>query len=698
VAVVLAVTVMLGARPARAGDGGAADAGTVEVGEGDAGAGDAVGEALPEAPKARLEVGVGARAPAPAPEAVIDVVVTGTRTPERWQRATVKTDVVTRKEAERRGATNVAEALATQPGVQVNPGAYGYLGGVSPIQIQGFDLGRVLILADGEPVIGDVGGAIDLSTIPIADIERIEIVTGPTSSLYGSSALGGVVNIISAPPRARGGSGRARLEARNHRGAVLEAVAAQRGARAFGALDFAFSRRDGIAERDGAPDLRVPATARAAAGLRAGAALGEHVDVQVRGRWLYQQQDGVESQTYPGLGTYITDAQGRATRFALQALGTARWGGSTLRLSLARQWVDRTGATAPRESPLGETQRTAQAMTSAEATATVADGARTWVAGARVELQDARQEVVTMRDEGGAVVTTVAQELAPRDLSAAAAYGQLQWRLGPLTVLPGMRGEHHGSFGGVVAPRLAASVRLGDAVMLRAAAGRGFRAPSAKELGFDFDHSMYGYRVLGNPDLGPERSWGANGDVAWTPAPTFTARAGGFANWVQDLIDIDLAGGVTSGTVVTYAYRNVARVRTAGAQAGATARPWPWLRADLTYDYLWTRDVVAGTPLPGRPANTLTASLQAELPARLDVTVRARFVGDAYVDADTRSPGYETIDLRVARPVTETVSAYAGVLNALDVHQDPGRVGDLRPPLGRVIYAGVRGALPGEGP
>ena len=91
------------------------------------------------------------------------VVVTGTRTPERVSRMTVKTDVVTREEAERRGAANVVDALASQPGLQVNPGSYGYLGGVSALQIQGFDRDRVLILEDGERVVGDVGGAVDLA-------------------------------------------------------------------------------------------------------------------------------------------------------------------------------------------------------------------------------------------------------------------------------------------------------------------------------------------------------------------------------------------------------------------------------------------------------------------------------------------------------------------------------------------------------
>src|SRR5579864_8628488 len=88
--------------------------------------------------------------PARADDDSDTVVVTGTRTPERSQRATVKTDVITRDEADRRGAATVADALATQPGLVVNPGSYGFLGGVSALQIQGFDRDRVLILEDGE--------------------------------------------------------------------------------------------------------------------------------------------------------------------------------------------------------------------------------------------------------------------------------------------------------------------------------------------------------------------------------------------------------------------------------------------------------------------------------------------------------------------------------------------------------------------
>ena len=132
----------------------------------------------------------------------IDVVVTGTRTAEDAHRAPVRVDVVTRAEAERRGATNVGEALAYGLGTQVNPSAYGALGRPSAVQIGGLDRDRVLVLEDGERAVGDRGGAIDLAQISLADVARIEVVQGPASSLYGSSAIGGVVNVITEIGRA----------------------------------------------------------------------------------------------------------------------------------------------------------------------------------------------------------------------------------------------------------------------------------------------------------------------------------------------------------------------------------------------------------------------------------------------------------------------------------------------------------------
>ncbi|MBX3204513.1 MAG: TonB-dependent receptor [Labilithrix sp.] len=626
------------------------------------------------------------------------VVVTGTRTPERSQRATVKTDIVTRDEAERRGATNVAEALATQPGVRVDPGAYGYLGGVGAIQIQGFDLQRVLILEDGEPVVGDVGGAIDLSAIPIGDVERIEIVTGPTSSLYGSSAIGGVVNVITAPPRRAGPSGRLRTEGRSHRGLLAQGNGSFRNERAWFGLDTNVFRQDGIARTPGLPDLQIPETSRFMLGARGGTSLAKGVDLRVRARWFRDRLDGLSSRVAPGIGRYLVDQPNHTDRYTLHVIENIDLGkGSRLRLTMGRQWIDNTTAQNQQRSPVGERHDRYHRMQSFEAVDTIADGARTWVVGGRVEVETFTQTVTKTESLSSGLTTRTEDEVAPQTLGRAALYGQLQWKLGEtFTVLPGVRAETHTRYGGAVTPRFATSYQPAKEVQVRASVGRGFRAPTAKELGFVFDHSALGYRVLGNADLRPETSWGLNGDVTWQPTSAYTLRAGTFMNWVDELIDIDLAGGAANGAVVDYRYKNFGAARTMGAQLSAAARLGDRLRADVSYDYLWTRDDVNDRPLGGRPPHTVTAALRATLLWKVEASARWRASTDAFVDAETRSPGYQTIDLRLGRELWPRSQGYVGVLNVTDVHQEPARLGDLRPPLGRVFYVGVRAEFPSE--
>jgi outer membrane receptor for ferrienterochelin and colicins len=262
--------------------------------------------------------------------------------------------------------------------------------------------------------------------------------------------------------------------------------------------------------------------------------------------------------------------------------------------------------------------------------------------------------------------------------------------------MPGLRGEMHLRYGGVVAPRLAAAYRPTDGVTVRVSGGRGFRAPSAKEIGFSFDHSYLGYRVAGNPDLLPETSWGLNGDVTLAPTRKVTLRAGAFVNWVEDLIDIDVEPISSSAGVDTYAYRNVAEARTAGAELQTVVRAAAWLRTEVGYAYLWTRDDTNERPLEGRPPHTVQAAVRADLPWSLELTARYRVVTDAFLDEGSRAPGFQTIDARLARPLWPSSQAYVGARNLLDVHKDPARVGDQRPIEGRVFYFGVVAELPLE--
>lgn len=632
-------------------------------------------------------------APAAAPTA--EVVVTGTRTPESSQRATVRTDVVTKEEAERRGARNVGEALAGEPSLEVNPQAYGYLGAPSGVQMQGLDGDRVLVLEDGERIIGDTGGVIDLAELPLTDVERIEYVVGPTSSLYGTNALGGVVNIVTAPPRHEGPSVRGRLEGRTSGDALAELGAAYRNARDWVALSGSFGYR-GAHELGEGPELLVPSGTQAGAGLRAGTRLSRRIELRLKARYLRDRSDGVTTEAVPGLRTFVIDLPEVNDRLTLRANETLELGrGSRLDFSFGQSFFAGRSERDRRDSLVDQTRRRRATLSSFESVATLADGERrTWVLGVRTESERFSERVERQVVVGNGLEPRSADEVSPTMLSSAAGFAQLGWTVAEaFSVMPGVRAELHDRYGSVLAPRLAAAVRPGEAWTFRAAAGRGFRAPSAKEYGFVFDHSVIGYRVLGNPELVPETSWGVTSDVTFRPSPRLRVRVGGFGNWVRHLIAFEPAPVQVDPNVTDYRYVNVDQARTAGADATVRVEPVERLSLNAGYAFLFTRDDTTGEPLPNRPPHTMTLSALARLPAGLEATVRFRYVTTTDVEADVVTPGYGLLDARVGYSPLESLQLYAGGVNLLDVKRDPGRVGDARPTLGMAIYAGVRGEL-----
>ncbi len=120
------------------------------------------------------------------------VVVTATRTEKHLKDAPVLTRVITSRQIEEAGLENVQEVLETElPGIE-----FQYHGASKDISIQGLDAKNVLILIDGERLAGETRGNVDYARLNTTDIERIEIVKGASSALYGSGAMGAVINII----------------------------------------------------------------------------------------------------------------------------------------------------------------------------------------------------------------------------------------------------------------------------------------------------------------------------------------------------------------------------------------------------------------------------------------------------------------------------------------------------------------------
>lgn len=634
----------------------------------------------------------------PTQGATIEVVVTGTKTVETAARSPVRVEVVTRDEAMRRGATNVGEALAGELGLEVNPAAYGSIGSPSAAQVGGLDRERVLVLVDGERVAGDVGGAVDLSELSLAGVERLEVVRGPTSALYGSSAIGGVINIVSGPPEIEGWSGRARLEGRHRWGGIASAEAAYRKDDTWIAAEASFYGSEGVSLHP--PDRALPDTYRLSVGLRGGVRLGRQSEADASLRYGREAGMGLDAQEVPGLGTFLVDLPDVTDRFSARLRDRLILSkGNELRLSVAKQWFWNRTANDRRDSPIDDQRDRFHTMHSIEIVGSFLEGERiSLLTGVRGEAENFDQSLRKTTLSSGALTETTLEEVRPTTLGSGATYAQLRvdpWQ--SFSALLGGRVEASPRYGVAAAPRLALAVRPIDSLVFRVSAGRGYRAPSAKEIGFVFDHSVYGYRVIGNDELLPEASWGFQADVEWKPVRSLRLRGGGFANWISDLIDLRLASARSGiAGVDDYTYVNVGAARTSGADVRIDVRASPWIRAEAGYSYLFTRDEEMQRPLPGRPPHTLLVSASAETPIRLSFYARMRGVLDAYIDDTTRAPGFVTLDLRVSKGLWPGAEAYAGALNVLGAQKDPAISGDQRPIEGRTFSLGVSTELPAK--
>jgi len=129
-----------------------------------------------------------------------EVVVTATKTEQKPEDVTQSVTVITADDIKKSGATNVGDILSTTPGATVTN--YGPLGALQSIELRGSSYQQVLVLLNGMRLNSGSAGGFDLSELPVSldSIERIEIVRGPASALYGSDAMGGVINIITKKP------------------------------------------------------------------------------------------------------------------------------------------------------------------------------------------------------------------------------------------------------------------------------------------------------------------------------------------------------------------------------------------------------------------------------------------------------------------------------------------------------------------
>lgn len=535
--------------------------------------------------------------PAPLP----DVVVTATRTPQPLGRVGSAIDVVRAEDFATRNPLSLVDALRTVPGLDITE--TGGPGATTSVRLRGANAGQTLVLVDGVRVNDPSGasGEFDFSTFAPGAIARIEVLRGPQSALYGSDAIGGVVNIITKTGRGPLG-GDARIEGGSYgtfsgSGTVSGSsgpwsynvsLGGQRsdGFSRYGYRIPAIERRFPNLERDGFQRLGAHA--------KLGYDVGDGVRVEVGGLTSYT------AAAYDAAFGAFPDTPAESERQFSQVYAKLLADSFGGRLSNSLQvYANRTDRTF---NDVTYRLNTLPVNTTRSASGFVGDRVGTEYQGT-LRLGGAGSLVFGGRYERESAVTT-AETLAPRPVPRRRTLDTAQetaslFALYELPVTERLTLSLGGRLDDVRGVDRFATVRATAAYLiaetgtkLRGSVGTGAKAPTLFQLFAP---------TFGNEGLVSEESFGADLGVdqsLWGDRARLSAT--GFVNNFRNLIDFDSA---------TSRYLNVARAQTAGLELSADVAVIPEARLRAAYTFLRAEDRTTGLRLARRPPHLATVSV-----------------------------------------------------------------------------------------
>ncbi|MFM1988099.1 MAG: hypothetical protein RJA99_1056 [Pseudomonadota bacterium] len=477
------------------------------------------------------------------------VVVTATRTPSRVSEAVAEVTVVERDEIEAAAGLTLAQLLARQPGLQLS--SNGGLGKTSGVFIRGLEARHTLLLVDGVRLQSATVGTPSFDNLPLALVDRIEIVRGPMSSLYGSDAVGGVVQVFTR---------------RAQQGLVPNAFAAvgtNRSAQLGGGLAFGNGPLDGAVQvvhtgtqgfsatnptvRFGQYNADNDGFSQNAGNLRLGWQLSPDWRVDafaLESHGLTRYDDGPNADARAKLKNSIQ---------SLQAGGrlAADWG---TRFTVARSTdVYDTIATASAFTPLGAT-KTEQTQLGWENTIATR-------VGTVLALAERLEQKVSRPGQPYTVGDRTIDALA---LGLTGEHGRSAWQ-------GGLRHDSNSQFGGQTTGSVGYGFRLSPAWRVGASYGTSFVAPSFNQLYFP---------GFGNANLLPEEGRHGELSLRWTSGNQSVRTA-----WVDNRI----RGYITAGPLPT----NVPSTRIDGLVASWEAR-WSGFVAGASWEHLDPRNTTEG--------------------------------------------------------------------------------------------------------
>ncbi len=546
-----------------------------------------------------------------------EVEVAGKR-PQLPSTTPASISVITANEIAAMGALTVADALRVLPELRIK--ASGGPGSLTTVSIRGSASTQVLILLDGVPLNRPDQATVDLSTLPIQNVDHIEVLRGPFSAIYGSAALGGVINIVTrSTPQT---SASARIGSYGESANIVSFGSEVSGLTYL--IQGILTGSTGFA-----PDTDY-----------------SNSTAMARFHWTTAEDAGV-TLTVNRLW-HVTGTPGPAP---FQDLLARLWEGRTL-LDLAWRGGQSGGPGAMlRVYGLEDDV----SFTSPGIAFQSEDVAHLWGTQGQVVLAPWPRHLLTLGAE------YQGQTIGHTDNSPAAfgnrgydlgLYVQDDWQISPSVLLStGVRQDTFELYGSQANPRIGLLVVLTDRLVLRAGAGRTFRAPSFDELAPS---------LFGNPNLQPETAWSYDLGLEYTVAPGLTLRLVGYYKDATNLI---------TSPPPLFIPANVGHAAVSGGSAelvGQLGDRW-FVRANFTGQL--ARDVATGLDVIYVPRSLGNLELTYQPAPGTTLNAIVSYVGDRFADAANTQivPGYWLTALTATWTAGGGWTIQAGVQNLFDV-------------------------------
>jgi vitamin B12 transporter len=613
--------------------------------------------------------------------AVNNVVVTANRIEQPLSRIGDSVTVITAKELRRSQKTAVSDLLAMTPGVTI--ARNGGFGGTTTLRIRGAETDQTVVLIDGvklnDPA--QASGGFNFGNLIANEYAQIEVLRGPQSTMWGSQAIGGVVNIVTPMPEGPL-SGEVSAEAGSHETVLLRARAEAGGDRFAWRVGSNYLSTDGISafDRD-LGGLEHDSYRNVGFNARGIVHITDNTSAEVRATWSdgRSEFDGTPPPTFQFVDTpEYGNVEELVTYVGLNM--SALDGRLENRVGFAYTDTDREHFNPSSQVPVtfdayGRNERWEYQGTLLFSNA---------ISGV-IGLESERSEMSSASPTTSSPNPTPLQDAVQVD----SAYAQLTVSaIEALSVTAGLRYDDHDTFGNQTTARASAAWSVTPSTILRASYGEGFKAPTLYQL-----HSPYG-----NLNLNPEeaQAWDAGIEQRLFDQK-LVLSATYFDRDTTNMIDFVSCFGVDTPQCQAQPngyYDNVQRSEATGVELGLAAQLAKGLLLSANYTDMESENATRGSSnfgrsLARRPGETTNATISYEWPMGLTTAVAAQHAGRSYDNASNSIvlDGYTLVDLRASYAVSKSLEVFGRIENVLDDdYQTVFRYGSL----GRTFYGGLR--------